>query len=180
LVQSKGPISAAQVAKKHNILFQGPHVYIIPPGPRPPDSLVITRGHHTDGVYELHTRRHETASIHLNLRPFHIPTNSLSLHRTFSHISASALSRLRKQYPSLKPPKHALRTIPSLPFPSCFDGKQTRAPFRTSHTPIPMSFHVSQRTIVAPFPSFPKAHATYKFSSTTSPSTPLAYSSLKF
>jgi hypothetical protein len=145
-------ISAAEVAKKHDILFQGPHVYILPPGPRPPDSLAITRGHRTNGVYELHTFRHETASIHHNHGPFHIPTNILPLHRTFNHISASALSRLLQQYPSLQPPSHNIRTVTSLPCPSCFKGKQTRGPFRTSHTPIPSVLSRISTDLCGPLP----------------------------
>jgi hypothetical protein len=110
-------ISAAQVTKKHDILFHGPHVYILPPGSRLPDSLVITRGHRTDGVYELHTFRHKTASTHHNLGPFHIPTNILPLNRTLIISLPVLCLAFSSSTPHSNPPV-ILYKIPFLPCPS--------------------------------------------------------------
>jgi hypothetical protein len=111
--------------------------------------------------------------------PFHIPTNILPLHLlliislpvlclAFSSSNPhSNLPTMRYEQSSLYPAPLALRTNRPVP------------PLGPLTHRFPVSFHVYLRNFVAPFPSRPKAHATYKFSSTTSPSTPLAYSYLK-
>jgi hypothetical protein len=56
-------VSAAQVASTHDILFQGPKVYILQPGPMPPASAVVAQGRRSEGVYELHTDVHKASAV---------------------------------------------------------------------------------------------------------------------
>jgi hypothetical protein len=172
-------ISAAQVAKKHDILFQGSHVYIIVPGPRSPDPLVITRGHLTDACTSYtHVAIKQrlftsTVDLFIFLPTFYSYTARLIISLPVLCVAFSS-STSHSNLPTMLDAQSRL-----YPAPLALRANRPVPPFGPLIHRLPVSFHVSIRTFVAPFPSRPKAHATYKLSSTTSPSTPLAYSSLK-
>jgi transposase InsO family protein len=136
-------VSAAQVASHNDILFQGSKVYILQPGLPPEPSQILSTGRRNQGVYELDTRPQQAAFISNITHPFRIPRAYAHLHNTFNHTSARNIRNLIKANPTLRPSiqsplKSAIETcIP------CLEGKQTRAPFRSTDRPSEVLSRVS-------------------------------------
>jgi transposase InsO family protein len=136
-------VSAAQIAFNNDILFQGSKVYILQPGPKPEPSKVLTKGKRNQGVYELETRPHQAAFISNVTHPFKIPSNIAHLHNTFNHTSARNIGHLIQKNPNLRPLEQShTGTVIETCVP-CLEGKQTRAPFRSTDKPSEVLSRVS-------------------------------------